>query len=178
MRLLLTLSFLILLGACNKDANFLNEDLTPPRQERDNRYVIGELARASSVDVVFVIDNSGSMGWIQDNIVQNAAIFMEEFMRISLVEWKMGIISTDNSDTVREITQYLGFQSPFNRRTPNVIDTFQGTQDSTVRLADIKITTYPHGQSSSMVDDPFGIQGKSVPTTIIDAKFSTLYIHW
>jgi hypothetical protein len=60
----------------------------------------------------------------------------------------------------------------------NVIDTFQGTQDSTVRLADIKITTYPHGQSSSMVDDPFGIQGKSVPTTIIDAKFSTLYIHW
>lgn len=130
MRLLLTLSFLILLGACNKDANFLNEDLTPPRQERDNRYVIGELARASSVDVVFVIDNSGSMGWIQDNIVQNAAIFMEEFMRISLVEWKMGIISTDNSDTVREITQYLGFQSPFNRRTPNVIDTFQRAVDS------------------------------------------------
>lgn len=130
MRIVTLLSFLLLIGACEKDSNFLYEDLTPPRQERNNRYVIEDLAKNSSVDVLFVIDNSGSMGWIQDNIVKNAALFMEEFLTFGAVQWKMGLISTDNRRSVNEVSKFLGFDEPFTRTSPNPVTTFEDAVDS------------------------------------------------
>jgi len=129
MKTLLVLLSLAFIG-CDKDANYLYEDQTPDRQGRDNRYIIADLAKYSKVDVVFVVDNSGSMGWIQDNISDNAAIFMEEFLKMTEVDWKMGVISTDDNDTVDEVTDYLGFKEPFHRFSPNPISTFQGAIDS------------------------------------------------
>jgi hypothetical protein len=118
--------FLILfMFGCEKDSNFLYEDLTPPRQERDNRYVIADLSRSSGIDILFVLDDSGSMSSIHNNIVDNAELFMEEFTKIDLVQWKMGIVTSEKYDSTREITEHLGFDSIFNSYTPNAVQVFK-----------------------------------------------------
>jgi hypothetical protein len=119
------LLLLLLVVGCKKDANFLYEDLTPPRQERDNRYVISELSRSSGIDIIFVIDDSGSMSSIHNNIVDNAELFMEEFTKIDLVQWKMGIVTSEKRNSVREITEHLGFDSVFNSYTPDAVNVFK-----------------------------------------------------
>lgn len=125
MKLLLGLSFLLLFSSCEKDSNFLYEDLTPPRQERNNRYVIGELSKSSGIDILFVIDDSGSMSSIHNNIVENAELFMQEFTKIELVQWNMGIVTSEKSDSTSEITEHLGFNSPFDSFTPNPVQVFK-----------------------------------------------------
>ena len=45
-------------------------------------------------------------------------------------------------------------------------------------LADIKIRKSSLGQNGMMMDNPFSLEDKETPMTTIDAKFSTLYLHW
>ena len=45
-------------------------------------------------------------------------------------------------------------------------------------LADIKIRKSSLGQNGMMMDNPFSLEDKEIPMTTIDAKFSTLYLHW
>src|SRR5690606_9309229 len=63
-----------------------------------------------NIDILWVIDNSGSMQSIQNNIIANAKIFMEQFILEKHINWKMGIASTDKSEA-----PYLGFDNSFDR---------------------------------------------------------------
>ena len=113
------------LSSCQKDDNYVYYS-DPPRQGlEDNEYDVRTL-RDAKVDILFVIDNSGSMGSIQSNIVKNSALFMRNFLLNNDMKWKMGIISTDKDDA-----PYLGFNTPFDKQfadstTPgDVVITFQ-----------------------------------------------------
>ncbi len=79
-------------------------------------------AVGKNVDILFVIDNSGSMTQIQQNLINNTKTFFEQFARQPYINWKVGIVSTDKADR-----PYLGFDSTFDwslfdYRDPTSID--------------------------------------------------------
>lgn len=89
----------------------------PPRQaQMESDFRVKEFFDDDQVDILWVVDNSGSMGGIQRNIIDNAALFMDNFLKESSSNWRMGIISTDNSDE-----PYLGFTKPFDSKYANSI---------------------------------------------------------
>ncbi len=114
----LTLAFAVGLAACGKDQDFLYYF---PKKEPDQNYraKIKEIQGAGGVDVVWIIDNSGSMAQHQKNVMMNAELFMREFTQ-QRVSWKMGLLSTDSG-----ASPYLGFKSAFDSKTPDPITVFQ-----------------------------------------------------
>lgn len=76
----------------------------------------------TDVDILWVIDNSGSMGTYQQKVIQNTSFFMQEFTKKASLRWRMGLISTDTDDL-----PYVGL-SPLNRldyTSPDPIPVFQ-----------------------------------------------------
>ena len=99
----------------------------------------GPEVKQGKVDILWVIDNSPSMGTYHDKVKENAKDFMENLSDNFEVDWKMGLLSTDvyegNSraqrvsstiwqgrSTRRKGAPYLGFEAPFDftHPTPNV----------------------------------------------------------
>lgn len=127
--LIIQFLFLLFLSGCNGETAYLfYEDL--PVQELDDRiYPLSLLQVDKGIDVILVIDNSGSMAGIQNNVIRNAKLFFEQFAKQQYVNWKLGIISTDESEN-----PYLGFNRSFDSslidpRDPlsfdRVVNTFQ-----------------------------------------------------
>ncbi len=56
------------------------------------------------VDILWVIDNSGSMAPYQQKVRDNTSLFIDQFISIPNLDWKMGLISTDTADV-----PYVGF---------------------------------------------------------------------
>lgn len=106
---------LILLSSCFQKTDFgsgdgfLHHNNPPPLGQRDDRVPLATLNLEGEIDILWVIDNSGSMQTIQNNVIANSKIFMEQFVRQKYIKWKMGLISTDRNDVPR-----LGFDSKFD----------------------------------------------------------------
>jgi hypothetical protein len=70
------------------------------------------------VDILWVVDNSGSMGEEQVSLQKNFNQFIKEFTNLKQADWKMGLISTDIDED-----PYLGFKNSiggeFNYLDPN-----------------------------------------------------------
>ena len=115
---LLLLFIFLSVVSCDKEDEYLYTDLTPRKEENNltRKIIIGETV----IDILFVIDNSGSMSSIQNNIIKNAAIFMENFLSQSNLDWRIGIVSTDKDDK-----PYLGFSPTFSRGVANPVKVFQ-----------------------------------------------------
>lgn len=123
MKILIVLVTLIFVSACgNRSSEYVYHD-NPPRIQQDNRdYPLKSLDIEGNIDILWVIDNSGSMSDIQNNVIKNAKIFMEQFVRQKYINWKMGVISTDRTDI-----PYIGFNDVFdytlvNHNDPASID--------------------------------------------------------
>lgn len=106
---------LMVLSGCKGETAYLQEEqpfIEPvrPAQERDDRvYTIADFIIDKEIDVVLVVDNSGSMGPIQQAVVRNAKLFFETFAKDQTVDWKIGIVSTDKRED-----PYIGFESSFD----------------------------------------------------------------
>jgi hypothetical protein len=110
--------------SCDNSEEYVYKD-RPKMQPVSNRsYSIRNLVADAKVDILWVVDNSGSMGSIQQNIVTNSAYFMDEFIKNNIMQWKMGVMSTDESEA-----PYLGFSSPFDYNTPDPVPIFQNAID-------------------------------------------------
>lgn len=100
MNRLLLVSMVLLLGSCGKENYiYLRRQAAKTNQE----FRVKEMKGSSAVDIIWVIDNSGSMDSYQQDVVANANAFMQDFIKKQL-NWKMGVISTDSSDA-----PYAGF---------------------------------------------------------------------
>jgi hypothetical protein len=77
---------------------------------------------AKPVDILWVIDNSGSMSPHQMNVIRNTESFMNVFTAQTQRQWKMGLVSTSKSEG-----PYIGFtpQTLLNYKSPNPIELFQ-----------------------------------------------------
>lgn len=135
------ISTLILLGAftfftaCKEDPKY-NYYYNQPKQEVDKRvYPMSLLETDKNIDILFVIDNSGSMYNIQQNVVKNSKIFMEQFAKQPYINWKIGMVSTDRNED-----PYIGFDHSFDwtlidSRDPTSFDrTVKEFQDAVDRL--------------------------------------------
>ena len=130
--LLLVLVFSIFTG-CDKSEEYVFHD-EPPRQQRsDESRDIRNIFQDAKIDILFVIDNSGSMGMIQKNIVKNSAVFMDNFLKNNYMKWRVGIMSTDKSDS-----PYLGFDTLFDNElakqpgtnNSDIVDLFRRSVDN------------------------------------------------
>ena len=71
-------------------------------------YTVQEFVR-NQADIIWVVDNSGSMGAYHEAIIANMDIFIESFVQNAKgAQWRMGLLSTDVSDI-----PYVGFL-PYN----------------------------------------------------------------
>jgi len=61
-------------------------------------------AADNKVDILFVIDNSGSMSVVQNRVIYSARNFFKTINADKQVDWKIGLISTDQVDR-----PYFGF---------------------------------------------------------------------
>ncbi len=101
---------LLTLTSCfNKETAYLNHIVSPLLQEDKRLYPLSLLQVNNRIDVVLVVDNSGSMRPIQDSVINNAKLFFEQFAKEAYVDWKVGIVSTDKTEE-----PFLGFKTKFD----------------------------------------------------------------
>lgn len=120
-RYLLLVGALFLLSHCSRTADLIyyQKEANPPVYSVEHK--LKELQGDNKVDILWVIDNSGSMGDDHDNLIKNMDHFLDEFSK-SRLEWKMGLISTSYYDK-----PYVGLtpSSPLNFQTPDGINVFR-----------------------------------------------------
>lgn len=122
MKLILLASLFLISLSCEKGEDYIYLD-EPPVQEVVNLSVnILSTVKDKKIDILWVIDNSGSMDDIQRNIVKNTKLFMNAFKQNRHIEWRMGLISTD-----KDQDPYLGFDPlrPFDYGSVDPVTTFQ-----------------------------------------------------
>ncbi len=84
-----------------------------------------EAFRRPAVDILFVVDDSGSMSSHQANVARNMDQFLNEFTKLKLIDYHIGVISTDTASTMRQGSSgqlaRTGGYSFVDRNTPNGI---------------------------------------------------------
>lgn len=110
------LFILLILFSCSNDNDFLLREKPhrptldyPEFQPLADRVIqvrqFNHLLRESGgVDILWVIDNSGSMSTYQNDVIRHTDKFMNEFTSAGRIDWRMGLISSDESEE-----PYLGF---------------------------------------------------------------------
>jgi hypothetical protein len=106
---------------CGKQSDFLYliQDTQPKYFESVHK--LKEITGASQVDILWVVDNSGSMQAHQTALIKNADLFINDFVGKAGLEWKMGLISNTQTDP-----PFIGF-------TPSTLMTHQ-TKDNVSRF--------------------------------------------
>jgi len=84
--------------ACNRDAQYLYQSLKPPPVMDKINQNVKETLAGGAADILWVIDNSGSMDAHQQDVINNTQVFMDQFTKTAQLDWKMGLISTDASE--------------------------------------------------------------------------------
>lgn len=124
--------------SCDKSSDFASAVKPPPpavepppppapfqKPKIDKSYTLDLLSstiNSSDVDILWVIDNSGSMGDYQRSVIANTLTFIDQFTKNSLLRWKMGLISTDKADQ-----PYIGFlpNDVLDYKSSNAVTRFQ-----------------------------------------------------
>lgn len=126
---LLGASLVVGLGVfgCGRNTDFLTHFVKQPPEMFSGTHKLTELQRESRVDILFVIDNSGSMGSHQQALIKNADDFINSFVTRGGLDWKIGILSTDVSNP-----PFIGFtpKDPLNYLTPDAIKLFKDAVDT------------------------------------------------
>lgn len=126
---------LLMLSSCKPQTQYAYYT-NIPKLETDKRiYPLSLLESDKNIDILFVIDNSGSMLSTQQNVIKNSKIFMEQFAKQPYINWKIGMVSTDKAEN-----PYIGFDRSFDwtlidSRDPTSFDrTVKEFQDAVARL--------------------------------------------
>lgn len=114
-------SFLAVAG-CGRDTEFLTHAVEPPPQVFSATHKLKEMEGEDKVDLLWVVDNSGSMGSYQQALIKNADTFINDFIKHGGLDWKMGVLSTDVFDN-----PYTGFTptTELTFKTPNNVQIFK-----------------------------------------------------
>src|SRR4051794_7209298 len=95
-----TLAILVLIAALasgcrSDDLLYLHEPQMGPSHALSHK--IKDISGNSDVDILWVIDNSGSMKEYQQHVIINTLAFMQNFTANTGLRWKMGLLSTDTN---------------------------------------------------------------------------------
>lgn len=103
-KILFVLILLSIFSGCEQTEKFVYIDNPSDQKRSEKVHEIRNIFHDAKIDILFVVDNSGSMYDIQSNIVKNSKLFMSSFLQNNFMKWRMGIVSTDKKDD-----PYLGF---------------------------------------------------------------------
>lgn len=110
---LISLSFAAGMYSCSPASPKLK---AKPEFVSDKMDVIGDSVSAKPVvDMLFVVDNSGSMDTHQRNLANNIQVFLNSFAKLK-VDYHVGVISTDMDNRIGEL---LGKTKFVTEATPN-----------------------------------------------------------
>jgi hypothetical protein len=114
---------LLILASCGKDNDFLYRQVPHPPPAVEIKEVNHVLKESGSVDILWVIDNSGSMDPYQQDVITHTDKFINEFTSGVNIDWRMGLISSSEEEQ-----PYLGFAQYngqfFDYTDPNPVGTF------------------------------------------------------
>lgn len=108
--------------SCQRSDKFLEKPYSFNKTRFSKSYLFDTSSAESfavDVDILWVIDNSGSMDAYQQAVINNSAAFISQFTASSRLHWKMGLISTD-----RKESPYMGFATPVDWQTSNAVQVF------------------------------------------------------
>lgn len=128
------LSAVLLLGASSACADYVFERKIPESLKEVNRVV--PAARPTPADILFVIDNSGSMADEQENLARNFENFINVLTEAS-GDFQMAIVTTDLSE--RYPTERAGLRTYQFKASPPYTLNLSGTVES------CSDTGIPHG---------------------------------
>lgn len=117
---------MLLVSACGRNGFIYNNDQPEqPTYSNPNvqlKELNADICGGFAADILWVVDNSGSMSQEQQDIIQNTSFFINEFAVQAQINWRMGLISTDKDES-----PYLGFQNNgrFEKGNPDPVGTFQ-----------------------------------------------------
>ncbi len=101
-RFALPLSFLVVLAGCDRCATEVINELPQPTEQPD----VFTQKGAAQVDILWIIDNSGSMAAEQEKVADRFNQFFNQLI-ISQVDYHIGVITTD-PDEGGALRQYSG----------------------------------------------------------------------
>ncbi len=91
----------LILAGCNRPSDFLY--VVPDARHVDAQYKLKEMTGNANLDILWVIDNSGSMQPHQQTVIANTDKFIDGLVQGSTLRWRIGMISTTVYDA-----PYLG----------------------------------------------------------------------
>lgn len=132
---------LLFIFSCEKSSDFASAVKPPPpavqpppppeppapfqKPKIDKTYTLdlsSSTISSADVDILWVIDNSDSMGTSQQSVISNTSTFISQFAKNSQLRWKMGLISTSEAEQ-----PYIGFTATdaLDYKTPDPVLRFQ-----------------------------------------------------
>ena len=108
------------LFSCGEDFVYHNNELVA--RQIVETVNVKDIKSHNDINILFVIDNSGSMGQEQADVRTNINDFIQNFSGRTGIYWKIGLVSTDVKDS-----PYLGFSNPFDLNNANPVQTLQRT---------------------------------------------------
>lgn len=105
------------LVSCSSDTpkNYLKPFYEHKEVEDDGNYEEYD----PKVDILFVIDDSGSMETHQQNLSKNIGLFTDAFLKNSILDYNIGVITTDNDGLKNPCCgRLVGYPTVINRATP------------------------------------------------------------
>lgn len=81
-------------------------------QEKDDRKGDVQNAFFPTVDILFVVDDSGSMQGFQDNLAQNIDLFVASLKSLAVLKYHIGVVTTDMDDDERSGRLYAYGSNP------------------------------------------------------------------
>lgn len=109
------LAFLVTVSGCECRGGGLVATLPP-----DVRVDTYAQQAASKIDVLWVVDNSGSMAPRQDNLARNFQAFINEFTK-NAIDFRIAVTTTD---IFKEAGAFVGNPKVLQPTTPNLINSF------------------------------------------------------
>jgi hypothetical protein len=91
----LSLLGFLFLASCGQKTGILYHIEDVPYVPYEGVHSLKQLQGQRKVDILWVVDNSPSMGSHQANLIKNADLFINQFVAKGGLEWKMGVVSTD-----------------------------------------------------------------------------------
>ncbi len=115
--------FLVGLAGCGDPSERLYVYKIPETKPIEQTHALKELHGKNKVDILWVIDNSGSMSENQEQVRVNSNEFISKFITKTGLQWKMGLISTDVSNP-----PFVGFRpgDALDYQSSNPVQLFQG----------------------------------------------------
>lgn len=101
------------LGACSEATpKLVIPDRTPPAEDPGVATANGTLQGGSEVDILFIVDDSGSMGTHQYNLSQNISRFLGTFFGGTAADFHIGVLKTSGAGELIGYPKYIGPTTP------------------------------------------------------------------